>query len=218
MPTLLHDPVQHLLALLNTGTPRLLIGLAGLPGSGKSTLAAHLASAVNASPSSDASTMVALGMDGFHLTKAELRAMPDPDQAFARRGAPWTFDPGALRERLQQVRRAAGREVVPWPGFEHDIGDPVEGASSVSPTTRIVLIEGLYLLCDTGEWAAVSACFDERWYLDTPMDVAMARLTERHMQAWQWTRAAAEARIASNDRLNAALVGESRVRADWLVE
>ena len=63
------------------------IAIAGETGSGKSTLAAHLADAFNATHSEP---MTALGMDGFHLPKAVLRAMPDPDAAFARRGAPWT--------------------------------------------------------------------------------------------------------------------------------
>ena len=50
----------------------------------------RLAEEVNAC--NPAHRMMALSMDGFHLTKAELRQFPDPAQAFARRGAPWTFD------------------------------------------------------------------------------------------------------------------------------
>jgi pantothenate kinase len=131
--------------------------------------------------------MVALGMDGFHLTKAQLQRMPDSEAAFARRGAPWTFDPVSLAQRLRRLRDDAGQTSVEWPDFQHDVGDPVEAAHSVSPATRVVLVEGLYLLHEADGWEEVGRCFDERWYLDTPLDVAMERLTKRHMAAWGLT-------------------------------
>ena len=214
-PPLLDNPVTRLLARLTPDAPRSLIALTGLPGSGKSTLAVRLADEVNAVAGPGA--MVALGMDGFHLSQAELRRMPDPEAAFARRGAPWTFDVSALAARLQAVRKAAGRDNVPWPDFRHEIGDPVEAAQTVSVGTRLVLVEGLYLLKQDDGWEAVSGAFDERWYLDKPLDVALERLVSRHVSAWGLTREAALARIAANDRLNAEIVSQSRASADWRV-
>ena len=85
MPPLLEQPVQRLVACLESATPRWVIGLAGVPGSGKSTLAERLAEEVNGRTAPN--TLVALGMDGFHLTKAELRQFPNVAEAFARRGA-----------------------------------------------------------------------------------------------------------------------------------
>lgn len=213
MPPLLEDPVQSLLARLTGGSPRVLIALAGLPGAGKSTLATRLAAEVTAVAGPGA--MVVLGMDGFHLTQAALRRMPDPEAAFARRGAPWTFDVPALTARVRTLQDAAGREPVPWPDFRHETGDPVEGALLVGPETRLVLVEGLYLLCRSDGWEAVSRLFDERWYLDTPLEVALTRLAARHRAAWGLTREAAEARIAANDRFNAEIVAESCDFADW---
>src|SRR5437868_1306631 len=120
-PGLLDNPVGILLARLDIDVPRWIVGLAGLPGSGKSTLAARLAEEVNARVGPG--TMTALGMDGFHLSKAELSALPNPAEAFARRGAPWTFRPAALLERLHALRDAAGRAEVGWPSFVHEFGD-----------------------------------------------------------------------------------------------
>src|SRR5438128_1390604 len=101
MAPVLEHPVRHLLARLEHGASRSIIALAGLPGAGKSTLAARLAQQVNALAGSR--SMMALGMDGFHLTKAQLRQRPDAEQAFARRGAPWTFDVNALAEHLRAL-------------------------------------------------------------------------------------------------------------------
>ena len=213
MLPVLEQPVQRLLSLLEAGDLRRMIALAGLPGAGKSTLAERLAAEVNAA--AGPGTMVAVGMDGFHLTRAALRRLPDPKAALARRGAPWTFDPDALARRLHDVRAEAEKTAVSWPGFQHEIGDPVEGAELVPPAARLVLVEGLYLLCRGDGWQAVREAFDERWYLDTPLDLALERLTRRHMAAWGLSREAAEARVTANDRLNAEIVWATRASADW---
>lgn len=210
-PQPLADPVHHLLQLLNNLSPRLIVALAGLPGSGKSTVATQLANAVNAQ--AGPGTAVALGMDGFHLTKAQLAQFADPVAALTRRGSPWTFDPQALGERLQALR---GKSPVAWPGFEHGVGDPVPDAVQVAPSTRLLLIEGLYLLHKGHGWDLAHQ-FDERWFLDVPMDVAMNRLIARHMRANGHSREVAQARVAVNDRLNAEIVWPSRASAQWLV-
>ncbi len=216
MPAMLEEPVAHLLKLLESSSSRWIIGMAGLPGSGKSTLAMQLTERVNTQVA--AGTMMALGMDGFHLTKAELSRMPNPAEAFARRGALWTFDPAALHARLLRVRNAAGHAAVPWPGFQHDIGDPIEGAEIVLPTVRIILVEGIYLLHNDQAWQPICQFFDERWYFDTPPAVAMERLVQRHMRAWGYTREVAQHRIDTSDRLNAEIVARSRDLADWLLD
>jgi len=213
MPPLLKQPIERLVAQLEARPSRWMIALAGVPGSGKTTLASRLVEAVNARTAP--STVVALGMDGFHFTRAALRRFPNPAEAFARRGAPWTFDAAALQQRLQELRAAVGRSDVAWPGFEHSVGDPVEDALRVPVSTRLVIVEGLYLLHRADGWESISQCFDERWYLDTPLEIALERLALRHMQAWGITRDAAEHRIATSDRLNAELVQNSARFAEW---
>jgi pantothenate kinase len=192
-----------------------MVGIAGTPGAGKSTLAAQLAAALNARHGAGAAQ--ALGMDGFHLSKAQLRQLLNPDEAFARRGAPWTFDVAGFVQALTTVRQAAGVTEATWPDFAHAIGDPVADATLIPATTQVIIVEGLYLLYEIAGWSAVKGLLDECWYLNTPMAVAMERLALRHMQAWGFSRTQADARIAQNDGLNAQLVQSCADRANWWV-
>lgn len=215
-PPVLEDPVERLVIYLTKGESRVLVALVGLPGAGKSTLATRLGEAVNQSLGEG--TMVVLGMDGFHLTKAELGLLPAPEHALARRGSPWTFNAHLMVERLRCIKRSAGSQSVWWPDFQHDVGDPIENIHEISPDVRLVLVEGLYLLHESDGWDKVNQQFDEHWYLDTPSEVAVERLTLRHMRVWQLTREEAQQRIRMNDQFNADVVINSCFHADWRIE
>lgn len=83
-------------------------------------------------------------MDGYHLTRAQLSAMPEPENAHARRGAEFTFDgQGFLRlvERLRQ-RLTSSAETIFAPSFDHAVKDPKENDIAILPSHRIILFEG----------------------------------------------------------------------------
>jgi pantothenate kinase len=211
---ILNDPVDRLLCLIEAGTSkRVIVGIVGLPGSGKSTLAAKLVQSVN--ERMKVKTAVSLSMDGFHLTKAALAQFADPTAALERRGSPWTFDPMGLAMKLRQFRNKP-ENMTTWPDFQHGVGDPVADAIQVSADTKLIIVEGLYLLHREHGWN-LAGLLDECWYIDTSMDVAMGRLAKRHMASWGFSQEQALQRVAMNDRLNAEIVQQSRDRADYLV-
>ena len=225
-PARLADPLIELLALLDESSHRLgvpqrvVVALAGLPGSGKSTMASQWAQAINAQRG--ANTAVALGMDGFHLSRAQLARFADPQAALMRRGAPWTFDPAAFAQNLRAIKNPGSlpASTQTWPGFEHGVGDPVAAAIQVPPGVRLVIVEGLYLLHHGHGWHEGpdwDDLFDRVWYLNVAMKLAMQRLLARHMASNGNSRAQAQQRLADNDRLNADIVLQSRGRAQALV-
>ncbi len=213
LPEKLKNPVQKLFELQHQHPARLLVGLAGLPGSGKTTLATHWQQAFTAAH--PAIAMQVLSMDGFHLSKAQLAAMPDPEQAFARRGAPWTFDASGFVAKVQALK--THQSPVSWPDFQHEVGDPQADAFQIGLDCQIVLVEGLYLLHREGAWAGLEGLFDALWYLDTPLELARERLLARHQQAWGISRAQAAERVDRSDSKNAELVWGTRLRADGWV-
>lgn len=212
------DPVAQLLALLPApGQPRVVVGLVGLPGAGKSTQAQAWARRVNAQ--AGAGVVQAVGMDGFHLRLAELAQLPPPHNELLRRGAPWTFDAAKLARSLQALHLQDGADspaTVHWPAFDHAVGEPVEQAIAIDPATRLVLVEGLYLLLPEPPWQ-LQGLMHPVWFLDEDMDTAMQRLVQRHCLSWDLSEAEALARIARNDRLNAEIADQTRSLAHALV-
>ncbi|MEY2995024.1 MAG: hypothetical protein RL357_1959 [Pseudomonadota bacterium] len=214
------DPIEALMhALHSAGTSRRLIGLVGLPGAGKSTQAELWAKLINERCSQPVAQ--AVSMDGFHLTKAELDQLSHPQEAHARRGSYWTFDAEGLAQRLESLRECqadGSPSEVLWPTFDHQAGDPVAHGQVVAGTTRLVILEGLYLLLGREDGWRVREVLDEVWFLSVDLDQAMRQLEARHCRVWQISAEEARARIARNDLLNAQKVETTRSRAEAWVD
>jgi pantothenate kinase len=85
-------------------------------------------------------------MDGFHYTRAQLGAFPDPKDAHYRRGAVDTFDADAWSELVHRLRNMRREETIDVPGFDHAVKDPEEGKIQIPGSSRIILFEGNYLM------------------------------------------------------------------------
>jgi len=180
---------------------RLLIGIAGIPASGKSTLAVLVTSKTNqllatdevhrqsvavSTPSSTPlwkSRAVLVGLDGWHLTRAQLDALPDPKLAHDRRGSHWTFDGHGYVSFVRSLREpvSPGTSAITAPSFDHAIKDPTPHAVTILPEHRIVIIEGLYTFLSLSPWAEAGRLLDERWLMELDPTVASNRIVERHV-------------------------------------
>ncbi|RPD58481.1 P-loop containing nucleoside triphosphate hydrolase protein [Lentinus tigrinus ALCF2SS1-6] len=192
---------------------QLLVGIAGVPASGKSTLAQLIVDRVNAASQTSMTTSstaenalktavndgisgkpiaVYVGLDGWHLTRAQLDAMPDPKLAHDRRGAHWTFDGEgyvafirALRQPIhpsQSTETLSGTQTIYAPSFSHEKKDPIFDSIPIYPHHRLVIIEGLYTFLGIPPWSAASELLDERWWVDIAEEEAERRLVVRHVK------------------------------------
>ncbi len=157
--------IEELIAAIPTNE-RALVGIGGPPGAGKTTLAHKLADCL---PSA-----VAVSMDGWHLSNAQLIAQDKVN----RKGAPDTFDYGGFARMLYDVQSQRETDIY-LPTFEHGVGEPIAASIRLGPEIQVVIFEGNYLLMQEKPWSLLSGMFDTRIYCDAPWSVCRERLIQR---------------------------------------
>ncbi|KIP03505.1 hypothetical protein PHLGIDRAFT_94671 [Phlebiopsis gigantea 11061_1 CR5-6] len=212
---------------------RLIVGIAGVPASGKSTFAQMLVNHTNAFlrpsfPDTAPDTAVLVGLDGWHMTRAELDALPDAKLAHDRRGAHWTFDGASyvafvkeLRIPLSTLTSTSGEpdnSVVYAPSFSHELKDPTPRAVAIYPHHRLVIIEGLYTFLRIEPWVEAAQTIDERWWVEVGEEEAKQRLVTRHVRSGV-ARDLAEAiwRATENDAPNGRFIKENMLEPSRVI-
>lgn len=164
-----------------------------------------------------------LPMDGFHLTRAQLSAMPNSEEAHYRRGAAFTFNAQGYLKLVEKLSKAIepGSRTIWAPSFDHATKDPVENDISIPRTARVVIIEGLYVgltyppskdddsskdskEADKSRWTEACELLDEVWLISVPIPVATERVAKRNFKAGlSPSLEAAFKRTVENDMQNA---------------
>lgn len=151
----------------------MVIGLAGPPGSGKSTLAAYIVDEINRYRDN---TAIVLPMDGFHLSNSQLEK-----KGIAQiKGAPETFDVHGFILALSRIRSPVqGTWYVP--DYSRVLDEPIAASIAITGETSVIVVEGNYLLLESGEWKNVRQYLDRAWFLDVGWDVCRDRLITRQI-------------------------------------
>ena len=184
---------------------RRLVAIAGPPGSGKSTLAKAVVTELVAR-GHDA---VIMPMDGFHLDNRLLEA----HGLLARKGAPETFDFGGFASAIRRVR---DEPRVFLPVFDRTREIAIAGAEEIRPETRIVVVEGNYLLLDEEPWRGLAPLWDYTVFLDVPLTELERRLVSRWL-GFGYPLDQAREKAQGNDIPNARRVLAARAPVDLVL-
>jgi len=190
---------------LEKSSERVLIGIIGKPGAGKSTLSKFLMSKL----SKELVTVVP--MDGYHLSNKVLKDLKRAD----RKGAPDTFDVAGFVSLVRRIRSEQTQNIY-YPIFDRAIEESIAAQGVVTSATKVVIIEGNYLLHDEGGWEVINDLLDESWMVDVDDDKRISRLISRHI-AYGKDPEAAKAWAKGTDEVNAKLIERGRTRADFVV-
>jgi len=170
---------------------------------------------------------VMIPMDGYHIPRKGLKQMADEgtvvasdqfdtdnddveerqlsyDQYLARRGAAFTFCPSKF---IQDLKAAKQKGEGSFPIYIRSQHDPVPNGVHISQHNKIILVEGLYLLCtDDPEWQELEDLWDDKWYIDVSLEETKRRLVERHLKNWDDEKTR---RYGGDDKAAAAKKAES---------
>jgi len=160
-------------------------------------------------------------MDGYHLSRQQLDAMPDPVSAHARRGAAFTFDGESFFALVKKLREPLCPEsqTLYAPSFDHALKDPVANDIGIAPSIRIVIFEGNYLSLDKAPWKDAAELMDELWFVDVDFEVARRRLVYRHVKAGiAKDEEEAGRRADENDLVNGKQIVEERLNVQEVIK
>ncbi|KAG5297580.1 phosphoribulokinase/uridine kinase [Histoplasma ohiense] len=204
---------------------RLMIAISGIPGSGKTTLATTMARRLNQRyssiyPNVTAPIATSVSMDGYHLSRAQLAAMPEPAYAIARRGAAFTFDPAKFLRLVRALREplVPDSSTLYAPSFDHAVKDPVEDDVPIPATSRVIFFEGNYLSLGKEPWKEAAALMDELWFVEVDFETARKRLVARHVRAGiAKDEEEADRRAVENDLVNGREIVDFRLDAQEVI-
>lgn len=184
---------------------RTILGIAGGPGVGKSTMATRLVTLLNERSPNLAAYVP---MDGFHMVHSKLEALG----TVADKGMPHTFEGEAFAHYLATLKSAT--MPISGPLYSRQNEDIVPDAFTVPAATRLLVVEGNYLLLASSPWWPVRPLLDRAIFLDVSRDLVRTRLLKRHAEAGLFTEERNRAHVERVDLTNYDLVMRNRSRAD----
>jgi pantothenate kinase len=146
-------------------------------------------------------------MDGFHLTNARLRELG----LTQKKGSPETFDGSGFVGLLKRIRSERSKPIN-FPVYSREVHDPVDSSVPIDASTRLVFVEGNYLLLSFEPWLQVPRILDEVWYLEGRWPELRNRLISRSIKRGL-TEAEAAQHVDNVDFANFKLVDSCKRRA-----
>ena len=196
--------VERIRHLLTGAKNRTIIGIVGKPGAGKSTLSQFIVDQLRDQP------ITVVPMDGYHLSNEVLKNLSRSD----RKGAPDTFDVQGFTSLLERIQ--SEKEDIYFPIFDRSIEESIAAQGVVRAETKIVIVEGNYLLHQQDGWQSVAQHCDEIWFIDIDDEIRLQRLIARHV-AYGKSSEEAEKWSRGSDEANARLIAEGKSLADFVI-
>ena len=184
---------------------RMIIGIIGKPGGGKSTLSKYLLKGM------DPRLVSVVPMDGFHLSNKVLKELGRSE----RKGAQDTFDVKGFTNLIERIKLDSVDPIY-YPIFDRSIEESIAAQGVVYPSTRVVIVEGNYLMHDRDGWQEISPLLDQSWYAFLDEDIRVSRLISRHI-AFGKDPESAKAWAKGSDQVNAELIEAGVGRCDFLI-
>ena len=183
------------------------VGIVGAPCSGKSTISKQLIKILN----KDSNIASLLSMDGFHYDNKILKNKNMLDK----KGSYKSFDVIGFLSCIKVLKQAKYNISVPIFDRKKDI--TIANTKIIKKNTKIVLIEGNYLLLNKKYWQKISSFLDISIFLD----VDMKTLKQRAINRWIYyglKQKEAKKRVINNDMKNTKIMRKYSKKANFILK
>ena len=182
---------------------RYFIALSGPPASGKSTISEKLVNDLTLKGHNSS----ILQMDGFHYDDQIL----EQKSLLLKKGAPETFDVMGF---LNFLLRLQNEDEVAIPIFDRSLELSRSSAVIISKETRVVIVEGNYLLLKTHPWRELHKFFNSTIMISTKHEILEKRLLER-WRSFNIPEEEIKQKVFENDLPNGMNVYKNSILADF---
>ena len=182
---------------------RYFIALSGPPASGKSTISEKLVKDLTLKGHNSS----ILQMDGFHYDDQILKQK----SLLLKKGAPETFDVMGF---LNFLFRLQNENEVAIPIFDRSLELSRSSAVIISKETRVVIVEGNYILLKTHPWRELHKFFNSTIMINTKHEILEKRLIER-WRSFDIPEEEIKQKVFENDLPNGVNVYKNSILADF---
>ena len=182
---------------------RYFIALSGPPASGKSTISEKLVKDLTLKGHNSS----ILQMDGFHYDDQILKQK----SLLLKKGAPETFDVMGF---LNYLFRLQNENEVAIPIFDRSLELSRSSAVIISKETRVVIVEGNYILLKTHPWRELHKFFNSTIMINTKHEILEKRLIER-WRSFNIPEEEIKQKVFENDLPNGVNVYKNSILADF---
>ena len=158
--------------------------------------------------------VTAMGMASLLGGQPEIRVVGDAERPAA--AVTVVVTDGVTEETFATLRELRGGGTVSAPGFDREIEEAVADSIVIPPSVATVIVEGNYLLLDSGGWGEAAALLDETFFVDVDQGIRLSRLIDRH-ERFGKTPDEARAWSLGPDEANAELIRATAPRADHTI-
>ena len=182
---------------------RYFIALSGPPASGKSTISEKLLKDLTLKGHNSS----ILQMDGFHYDDQILKQK----SLLLKKGAPETFDVMGF---LNFLFRLQNENEVAIPIFDRSLELSRSSAVIISKETRVVIVEGNYILLKTHPWRELHKFFNSTIMINTKHEILEKRLIDR-WRSFNIPEEEIKQKVFENDLPNGVNVYKNSILADF---
>ena len=182
---------------------RYFIALSGPPASGKSTISEKLVKDLTLKGHNSS----ILQMDGFHYDDQILKQK----SLLLKKGSPETFDVMGF---LNFLFRLQNENEVAIPIFDRSLELSRSSAVIISKETRVVIVEGNYILLRTHPWRELHKFFNSTIMINTKHEILEKRLIER-WRSFNIPEEEIKQKVFENDLPNGVNVYKNSILADF---